>query len=65
MFQPSLGRISVTGGAETGRRVAAAAAAALVPVTLELGGKSPNIVFADAGLDRAVTGGASRKGRDR
>jgi acyl-CoA reductase-like NAD-dependent aldehyde dehydrogenase len=53
---PALGRISVTGGARTGRRVAAAAAATLVPVTLEPGGKSPYIVFADADLDRAITG---------
>lgn len=53
---PGLGRISFTGGVETGQRVAAAAARTLVPVTLELGGKSPNIVFADADLDRAVTG---------
>ncbi|MGH3318802.1 MAG: aldehyde dehydrogenase [Streptosporangiaceae bacterium] len=54
--RPGLGRVSVTGGVETGQRVAAAAARTLVPVTLELGGKSPNIVFADADLDRAVTG---------
>jgi (Z)-2-((N-methylformamido)methylene)-5-hydroxybutyrolactone dehydrogenase len=53
---PALGRLSFTGGMETGQRVAAAAAHNLVPVTLELGGKSPNIVFADADLDRAVTG---------
>ncbi len=53
---PALGRISFTGGMETGQRVAAAAAPNLVPLTLELGGKSPNIVFADADLDRAVTG---------
>ncbi|MDY7104113.1 MAG: aldehyde dehydrogenase [Actinomycetota bacterium] len=53
---PRLGAISLTGGIATGRAVAAAAAANLTPVTLELGGKSPNIVFADADLDRAVTG---------
>jgi acyl-CoA reductase-like NAD-dependent aldehyde dehydrogenase len=49
-------RISFTGSVATGQAIAAAAARNLVPVTLELGGKSPNIVFADADLDRAVTG---------
>jgi acyl-CoA reductase-like NAD-dependent aldehyde dehydrogenase len=53
---PDLDRISFTGSVVTGRRIAEAAARNLVPVTLELGGKSPNIVFADADLDRAVTG---------
>ena len=53
---PDLDRISFTGSVATGRRIAEAAARTLVPVTLELGGKSPNIVFADADLDRAVTG---------
>jgi acyl-CoA reductase-like NAD-dependent aldehyde dehydrogenase len=53
---PGLDRISFTGSVPTGRSIAAAAAANLVPVTLELGGKSPNIVFADADLDAAVDG---------
>ncbi|MQA10562.1 MAG: aldehyde dehydrogenase family protein [Pseudonocardiaceae bacterium] len=53
---PGLNRISFTGSVPTGRAIAAAAAKTLVPVTLELGGKSPNIVFEDADLDRAVTG---------
>ncbi len=43
-----------TGSTATGRKVAAAAAANLVPVTLELGGKSPAIVAADADLARAA-----------
>ncbi|MFP5071988.1 aldehyde dehydrogenase family protein [Pseudonocardia nantongensis] len=51
-----LDRISFTGSVATGQAIAAAAARNLVPVTLELGGKSPNIVFDDADLDRAVTG---------
>ena len=53
---PGLDRISFTGSVRTGQAIAAAAARTLVPVTLELGGKSPNIVFEDADLDRAVTG---------
>lgn len=46
--------VAFTGGLETGRLVMAAAARNVKPVTMELGGKSPNIVFADADLDRAV-----------
>ncbi|WP_345461105.1 aldehyde dehydrogenase [Actinoallomurus oryzae] len=53
---PGLDRISFTGSVPTGQAIATAAAKNLVPVTLELGGKSPNIVFADADLDRAVIG---------
>jgi acyl-CoA reductase-like NAD-dependent aldehyde dehydrogenase len=53
---PGLDRISFTGSVPTGQAIAAAAARTLVPVTLELGGKSPNIVFPDADLARAVTG---------
>lgn len=49
-------RISFTGSVPTGQAIAAAAAKTLVPVTLELGGKSPNIIFEDADLDRAVVG---------
>lgn len=48
--------VSFTGSPEVGRRIAAAAGEQLIPVTLELGGKSPNIVFADADLDKAVVG---------
>ena len=47
-------RVAFTGSAATGRAVAAAAGANLTPVSLELGGKSPLIVFADADLDLAV-----------
>ena len=46
--------LSFTGSVEVGALVAAAAAANVVPVSLELGGKSPNIVFADADLERAI-----------
>lgn len=51
---PGINHLSFTGSVEIGRAVAQAAGANLVPVTLELGGKSPNIVFADADLDLAV-----------
>jgi aminomuconate-semialdehyde/2-hydroxymuconate-6-semialdehyde dehydrogenase len=51
---PKLRRISFTGSVPTGRAIAQAAAANLVPTSLELGGKSPLIVFADADLDLAV-----------
>lgn len=53
---PDVARISFTGGGPTGRRIAANAAERLVPTTLELGGKSPNIIFADADVDRAIVG---------
>ena len=47
-------RITFTGSTATGRKVLAAAAANLTPVSAELGGKSANVVFADADLDVAV-----------
>jgi acyl-CoA reductase-like NAD-dependent aldehyde dehydrogenase len=47
-------KIAFTGSTEIGRAVAAAAAQTLKHVTVELGGKAANIVFADADLDRAV-----------
>ena len=51
---PGVDHISFTGSPETGTRVAQAAAEHHCPVTLELGGKSPQIVFADADLDQAI-----------
>lgn len=51
---PGIDHISFTGSPETGRRVAEAAAAHHCPVTLELGGKSPQIVFADADIEAAL-----------
>jgi aminomuconate-semialdehyde/2-hydroxymuconate-6-semialdehyde dehydrogenase len=51
---PGVARVSFTGSVATGRSVAAAAGAQLTPVSLELGGKSPLLVFADADLDLAV-----------
>jgi betaine-aldehyde dehydrogenase len=53
---PGVAKVSLTGSVATGRRVYAAAAEGLKPVTLELGGKSPLIVFDDADLDGAVGG---------
>lgn len=49
-------RVSFTGSPEVGRKIAANAGSALVPVTMELGGKSPNIIFDDADLKKACTG---------
>src|SRR5919199_1829269 len=49
-------KVFFTGSAEVGRRVALAAAERLRPVVLELGGKDPMLVFADADLERAVDG---------
>lgn len=49
-----LGKLSFTGSNLVGSKVMAAASAGCVPVSLELGGKSPIIVFADAGIDQAV-----------
>ncbi|SDG33572.1 aldehyde dehydrogenase family protein [Bosea robiniae] len=49
-----INHISFTGSARTGEMVQTAAAKNAVPVTLELGGKSAQVVFADADLDRAV-----------
>jgi len=46
--------VTFTGGTESGRRIAIEAARRLMPVALELGGKSPHIIFADADLDSAV-----------
>jgi len=48
--------VSFTGGTESGRAIAAVAAQRLIPVGLELGGKSPHIIFADANLEAAVAG---------
>lgn len=49
-------KISFTGSAQVGRLIASVAGANLKPVTMELGGKSPNIVFEDADFDRALIG---------
>ncbi len=53
---PGIDKIAFTGSTATGKRVAATAAATLKRVTLELGGKSPSIVFDDADVEAAVNG---------
>lgn len=53
---PRIAKISFTGGCDTGKKVMADAAETIKEVTLELGGKSPLIVFDDANLDNAVSG---------
>ena len=53
---PAIAKVSFTGGTTTGRALARQAADKLMPVSLELGGKSPTIVFADADIDLAIAG---------
>jgi betaine-aldehyde dehydrogenase len=53
---PAIAKVSLTGECSTGRRVMADAAGTLKRVTMELGGKSPLIVFDDADLEQAVAG---------
>lgn len=56
---PRVGKVVFVGSPQTGRRIAASAGAELIPCVLELGGKSANVVFDDADLDRAVGGAAA------
>jgi betaine-aldehyde dehydrogenase len=51
---PDVAKVAFTGSTEVGRRIAAAAAQTIKRVTLELGGKSANVVFADADLEAAA-----------
>lgn len=53
---PLVKRVSFTGGTRTGKHIAHIAADKMMPVSLELGGKSPTIVLDDADLDHAVAG---------
>ncbi|WP_166354131.1 aldehyde dehydrogenase [Phytoactinopolyspora limicola] len=53
---PDVDKVAFTGATDTGARIGATAMANHARVTLELGGKSPNVVFADADLDAAVNG---------
>jgi betaine-aldehyde dehydrogenase len=53
---PGIDKVAFTGSTEVGKIIAHAAADNLTKVSLELGGKAPNIVFADADIDQAVSG---------
>ncbi len=53
---PGVDKIAFTGSTEVGKRIARACAGTHKELTLELGGKSPNIMFADAAIDQAVEG---------
>jgi len=53
---PKIGTISFTGGTVTGKKVAETCAPMFKKVSLELGGKNPNIIFADADLEAAIAG---------
>ena len=53
---PGVRMVSFTGGTDTGRTIAKVAGGRLIPVGLELGGKSPHIVFDNADFDRALAG---------
>lgn len=53
---PDIAKVSLTGSVPTGRKVAGAAAGQLKHVTMELGGKSPMIVFDDADVESAISG---------
>lgn len=56
---PGVRMVSFTGGTETGRAIATVAGRRLIPAGLELGGKSPHIVFEDADFEKALAGVAS------
>src|SRR3989440_5659950 len=56
---PDVAKIAFTGSTEVGRSIAAGAAQTIKRVTLELGGKSPNIIFADADLEAAAAAAPS------
>jgi aldehyde dehydrogenase (NAD+) len=53
---PAMSKLAFTGSTEIGRRLMRQTAARDIPLTLELGGKSPHIVFADAAIEQAVEG---------
>jgi aldehyde dehydrogenase (NAD+) len=55
---PGVDKVAFTGSTEVGKKIVRAAAGNLKRMSMELGGKSPNIVFADADLDKAVPGAA-------
>ena len=56
---PDVDKVAFTGSTEVGKLIVQAAAGNLKKVSLELGGKSPNVVFADVDLDQAIAGSSS------
>src|SRR5213075_2064797 len=56
LTHPDVDKIAFTGSVEVGKKVMAACAGTLKKLSLELGGKSPNVVFADADLQAAARG---------
>jgi phenylacetaldehyde dehydrogenase len=56
---PGVDKVAFTGSSEVGRLIVQAAAGNLKKVSLELGGKSPNVVYADADMDWAIPGAAN------
>jgi phenylacetaldehyde dehydrogenase len=56
---PDVNKVSFTGSTAVGKQILAASAGNFKKVTLELGGKSPNIIFPDADIDKAITAAAS------
>lgn len=54
--RPGVDKVAFTGSTETGRLIMQAASNTLKPISLELGGKSPNIIFEDADIESAVNG---------
>lgn len=56
---PDVDKVAFTGSTEVGKLILQAAAGNLKKVSLELGGKSPNVIFADSDLDSAIAGAAS------
>jgi phenylacetaldehyde dehydrogenase len=56
---PDVDKVAFTGSTEVGKEIVKAAAGNLKKVTLELGGKSPNVVYADADIDKAILGSAN------
>ena len=53
---PAVRKVAFTGSVRAGREIGHIAADRIIPLTLELGGKSANVIFADADLDRAIAG---------
>ena len=62
---PDVDKIAFTGSTEVGRQIVGSSARNLKRVSLELGGKSPNIIFADADLERAIPAPAMRSSSTR